>query len=773
MEQPVDGMIETSFHRAFVMSIKFSLAAAALFASHLASAGPTNDVSLLGFSREAAENELALEKKYDALLKKEELRDWMKWITSQPHHLGSPHGKEVAEFIAAKFREWGYQTEIEKFDVLFPTPKTRLLEMSGPQSFRARLEEPALPGDTTSSIRSNLLPVYNAYSPDGDVRGELVYVNFGLPADYEILAQHGIDVKGKIVLARYGESWRGIKPKVAAEHGAIACLIYSDPQGDGYVAGEAYPNGPWRNAEGAQRGSVADIPVYPGDPLTPGFGSTNGAARIPIKDAVTLAKIPVLPISHADALPFLRALAGPVAPQGWRGGLPLTYHLGPGPAQVHLQLEFHWDQAPCYDVIAKMPGAEFPDEWVLRGNHHDAWVFGADDPVSGTVSVMEEARAISDLVRTGWKPRRTLVFTVWDGEEPGLLGSTEWVETHALELTEKAVAYINGDTNERGVLSAGGSHTLEHFVNEIARDIQDPEKKVPVGERLRAHEIVAARPENRKDLRERTDFRIYAMGSGSDYSPFLQHLGIASLDLRYANEERAGSYHSVYDSFDNYTRFLDPGFEYGIMLAKTSGRAVLRLANAEILPFEFNDFSETISRYVKELVKLNDDMREETRETNRLIHDRALELAADPRQTFIVPKPKGAVPFLNFAPLQNSLHRLQESSLKFETARKRLPVSGPPLPGEAESAINAVLMKAERALTRNEGLPRRSWYRHQIYAPGFYTGYGVKTLPGAREAIERRTWTEAGEQIEIVSRTLDNFSHEIDRATDLLPASKN
>ena len=765
-------MIASSFHRSLVMSIKFLPLAALLLVTHANATAATND-TLLGFTREGAEKEFALEKKYDALLKKEELRDWMKWITAQPHHLGSPHGKAVAEFIAAKFRAWGYQTEIEKFDVLFPTPKTRLLEMSGPQNFRARLEEPALPEDSTSGVRANQLPVYNAYSIDGDVRGALVYVNYGLPGDYEILAQHGIDVKGRIVIARYGESWRGVKPKIAAEHGAIGCLIYSDPQGDGYFAGNAYPKGPWRNENSAQRGSVADIPVYPGDPLTPGIGSTNGAHRLPVKDAPTLTKIPVLPLSYADALPLLRALEGPVAPLTWRGALPLTYHLGPGPAQVHLQLEFNWDQAPCYDVIAKMPGTEFPDEWVLRGNHHDAWVFGADDPVSGTVSVMEEARAISDLARSGWKPRRTIVFTVWDGEEPGLLGSTEWVETHAAELAEKAVAYINGDTNERGVLSAGGSHTLEHFVNEIARDVPDPEKKVSVGERLRAHEIAAARPDARKELRERADFRIYAMGSGSDYSPFLQHLGIASLDLRYANNERSGSYHSIYDSFDNYTRFLDPDFEYGITLAKTSGRAVLRLANAEILPFEFNNFSDSISRYVKELVKLNDDMREETREKNRLIREKTLEMAADPGDTYVAPKPKGPVPFLNFAPLQNAVHRLQESALKFETARKRMPANGPGLPRATESALNAILMKTERALTRGEGLPRRPWYRHQIYAPGLYTGYGVKTLPGAREAIERRAWTEAGEQIEIIARTFDNFSHEIDRATSLLPPIKD
>ncbi|MGH7972152.1 MAG: M28 family peptidase, partial [Limisphaerales bacterium] len=423
-----------------------------------------------------------------------------------------------------------------------------------PAEYKATLAEPALKEDSTSGQTDEQLPVYNAYSKDGDVTAQLVYVNYGRPADYDGLAEHGIDVRGKIVIARYGACWRGIKPKVAAEHGAIGCLIYSDPRDDGYFQGDPYPKGAWRSDQGAQRGSVCDMPLYPGDPLTPGVGSTKDAKRLPLDEAPSLAKIPVLPISYADATPLLRALEGPVAPEDWRGALPFTYHLGPGPAKVHLKLEFNWPQAPLYDVIARMPGTSRPDEWVIRGNHQDAWVCGADDPLSGTVALMEEARAVAALSAQGWKPRRTIIYTVWDGEEPGLLGSTEWAETHADELRQHAAAYINSDSNGRGFLEVAGSHTLEKFVNEVAREVEDPETKLSVARRLRDHRIVNASVSDRHEIRDRHDLRIGALGSGSDYTPFLQHLGVASLDLGYGGEDNGGSYHSIYDSFDHYTR---------------------------------------------------------------------------------------------------------------------------------------------------------------------------------------------------------------------------
>jgi N-acetylated-alpha-linked acidic dipeptidase len=706
---------------------------------------------MLGFSAESARAQLALETRFDAALHVANLRDWMKRISSRPHHLGSPHNKANADFIAGQFRSWGYDTKLEEFHVLFPTPKSRLVEMTAPEKFKLRLQEPELKEDATSAQISEQLPTYNAYSIDGDVTAPLVYVNYGVPADYEELERRGVDVKGKIVIARYGGSWRGIKPKVAAEHGAVGCLIYSDPRNDGYYQGDVYPKGAWKNEHGVQRGSVMDMPLHPGDPLTKGIGATKDAKRIDIKNAETLTKIPVLPISYADALPLLRNLDGAVVPDSWRGALPITYHFGGTTPRVRLKLEFNWDIKPVYNVIAKMPGAERPDQWIIRGNHRDAWVNGADDPTSGLVAMMEEARSIGELARTGWRPKRTIVYAAWDGEEQGLLGSTEWVEHHLPELDRKAAVYINTDSNGRGFLGIGGSHTLEKFINEVAKSVPDPQTRSSVWERTRAQQIVNGSPTARREAQERADLRISPLGSGSDFTPFLQHAGIASLNIGFGGEDGGGSYHSIYDSFDHYTKYGDPGFAYGIALAKVCGRATLRLANADTLPFEFSNLAETINQYVGEVTRLTETMRDETRTLNQQISSGMLKAVQDPTETFVVPKEKSPVPFLNFAPLQNSIARLNESVRKYQASK--------PAP---TSALDEALYRTERALTRREGLPRRDWFRHQIYAPGFYTGYGVKTLPGVREAIEQRDWKEAQEQVQIVANVIDRLAVEID-----------
>jgi N-acetylated-alpha-linked acidic dipeptidase len=685
--------------------------------------------------------------------------------------VGSPFGKEVAEFLAAQFRGWGYDTRIETFQVLFPTPVARVVEMVAPTRFAAKLAEPALKEDSTSAQASEQLPVYNAYSVDGDVTGELVYVNYGVPRDYEELERRGIDVKGRIVIARYGGSWRGIKPKVAAEHGAIGCLIYSDPRDDGYFQGDPYPRGSWRSEQAAQRGSVADMPLYPGDPLTPGVGATADARRLPLGEARTLTRIPVLPLSWSDALPLLRELAGPLAPEAWRGALPIAYHLGPGPARVHLKLAFDWKQVPAYDVIAVMRGAERPDEWIIRGNHHDAWVNGANDPVSGLVAMMAEAKAVAALRQEGFVPRRSIVYAAWDGEEPGLLGSTEWAEAHAAELGDKAAVYINTDSNGRGFLSAGGSHSLEKLVNEAARDVGDPAKGVSVLERERARIVVQGTPEERKEARERADLRLEALGSGSDYTPFLQHLGIASLNLSFGGEDGWGTYHSIYDSFDYYARFGDPEFAYGVALARLAGRIVLRLADADVLPFDFGPLAETAGRYVDEVTKLADTLREETEEHNRRLREGTLQAAADPREPLAPPTPRPAVPFVNFAPLQNAAARLRQSARALQEAHDA-PGAAAALTPERRAEIDGLMLAAERTLTRPEGLPRRPWYRHQVYAPGFYTGYGVKTLPGVREALEQRDWAEAGEQVEEAARALDRLAGHLDRVTALYASGR-
>jgi N-acetylated-alpha-linked acidic dipeptidase len=730
-----------------------------------------SDQPMLGFSAASTRTERELEARFDSALSKEELREWMKRMTARPHHLGSQYGKEVAEFIAAQMRTWGYQVEVEEFQVLFPTPKARLLEMTAPGKLTASLAEPPLAGDATSGLTDEELPTYNAYSIDGDVTAALVYVNYGTPKDYELLAERGVETKGKIAIARYGGCWRGLKPKLAAEHGAVGCIIYSDPREEGYFEGDVYPEGSWRNEHGVERGSVADLPVAPGDPLTPGIGATKDAKRLSLDEAQTLTRIPVLPISYGDALPLLRALGGPMAPESWRGALPIPYHLGPGPATVHLKVEFNWQTVTARDVIARLEGSERPEQWVIRGNHHDAWVFGADDPISGTVALMEEARVIGELARSGWRPKRTIVFAAWDGEEPGLLGSTEWVETHGDALRSHAVAYINGDDNERGFLRVAGSHSLEHFVNQIGQDVQDPEKHVPVNERARARALSQASADDRNELRQRPDLRIRALGSGSDYTPFLQHAGIASLDVRFSGEGEGGAYHSIYDSFDYYTRFIDPSFDYGIALAQTTGRAVLRLANADLLPFQFTTFADTVARYAKEITKLADDMRDDTKEYNRLLADNTLQLAADPTQPFVPPKPKSPVPYFNFAPLNNAIDRLRTSAQQLEDHLAKSRLGSHSLPSDAERKLDEAFMSMERFLTREEGLPRRPWYKHMIYAPGFYTGYAVKTLPGVREAIEQRQWSDVNDQVEIVARVLDRYSDQLDRAQRLVRES--
>ncbi|HJX83614.1 MAG TPA: M28 family peptidase, partial [Candidatus Angelobacter sp.] len=497
------------------------------------SAASHDDEPLFGFTAASSPAERDWETKFRAIPNPQIMRDSMQRLSARPHHVGTAYDKQNAEWILSQFKSWGLDAQIETFDVLFPTPKERIVELLEPTRFVANLQEPPVAQDPTSNQQSEQLPTYNAYSIDGDVTGQLVYVNYGLPRDYEELDRLGVSVQGKIVIARYGASWRGIKPKVAAEHGAIGCIIYSDPRDDGYYQGDVFPDGPMRNENGVQRGSVLDMPLYPGDPLTPGVGAKGDVKRLAIKDAPTITKIPVLPISYGDARPLLAALKGPMGPESFRGALPIPYHVGPGPARVHLKVMSNWDIKPVYDVIAKIPGSEAPDQWVVRGNHHDGWVNGAEDPISGQIALLEEARAMGALLKQGWKPKRTIIYCAWDGEEPMLLGSTEWAEYHADELKQHAAIYINTDGNGRGYLQVEGSHSLEKFVNTVSRDITDPEKNISVWKRSQAARWLRGRPEDRKEARTRGDLRIGPLGSGSDYTAFIDHLGIASLNVGY------------------------------------------------------------------------------------------------------------------------------------------------------------------------------------------------------------------------------------------------
>ena len=713
-------------------------------------------------SREAA---------YEAMLSSQKMMDWMETMTTRPHHLGSPKVKENAESIASLFREWGYDVEIEVYDVLFPTPKTRALKMLKPLPFTASLQEQVMtPGPVGDALRAEALPPYNAYSGEGAVTGALVYVNRGVPEDYEVLERHGISVDGKIVIARYGGSWRGIKPKVAAEKGAIGCIIFNDPGDDGYAQGAAYPNGAFKHDSAVQRGSVVDLPMRPGDPLTPERGATKRAKRLKREDAETIMTIPVLPISSIDAEPLMRNLDGPVAPDSWRGALPVTYRLGGGgDTIVSLTMEFNWDLAPTYNVIAKLEGSTYPDEWVVRGNHHDAWVIGARDPISGLVTLMEQARAFGELAKEGWRPKRTLVFCAWDGEEQGLLGSVEWAEDHAKELREKAVTYINTDGNSRGFLYVGGSHALESLAAEVANSVKDPQTGVSVAERRNAAARVEGTPEQKAEAKASNDIRLYALGSGSDYSAFLQHLGIASFNVSFGGEGQGGEYHTCFDTFDHYTTYVDPGLEYGRALTDVCGRLTLRFLDADVAPFDFTSTARVIGEYVEEVVALADTMRDATEEHNALVEKGAFTLAADPELDLVDPGPKADVPYFNFAPLQNAHGRLDAAATAYAKAIAPVYAGEKTIPGDALQKLNTLLYQSEREFIRKEGLPRRPWFRHSIYAPGFYTGYGVKTLPGVREGIEERNWEEAQEQIQVTADAIENFAAKVEEATALIP----
>ncbi|MEQ1353307.1 MAG: transferrin receptor-like dimerization domain-containing protein [Candidatus Acidiferrum sp.] len=732
------------------------------------------DLALAGYSAETSRSERQWEEKFREIPSPDNLRAAMQHLSARPHHVGSPYDKENAEWLAAKFKDFGFDTHIEQFDVLFPTPIERAVELvEGGPKFSAKLQEPALSQDPTSNQQSEQLPIYNAYSKDGDVTAPLVYVNYGIPEDYEQLDRMGISVKGKIVIARYFHSWRGIKPKVAAEHGAVGCLIYSDPHEDGFVQGDTFPAGAWRPKDGAQRGSVADMPFYPGDPLTPGVGATKDARRLKVEDAPTITKIPVLPISYADAQPLLAALTGRIAPENWRGGLGITYHVGPGAAKVHLKVKSDWKLKTIYDVIAKIPGATFPDEWVLRGNHHDAWVNGAEDPISGMVAELEEARSLGELLKAGWKPMRTIIYCAWDGEEPGLLGSTEFAEAHYDELRQHAVAYINSDSNGRGFLGIEGSHTLEKFSNDIAREIADPETKLSVWKRNHLHEIAEAKSaEEREKIRQRADQRIGALGSGSDYTAFLQHDGVASLNIEFSGEDGGGIYHSIYDDFYWYTHFSDTDFQYGRALAQTGGTAVMRLADAELLPFEFGNFADTMDTYLKELKNMAQKKQADIEERNHEIEEGLFQATNDPKKPLVAPPVETVPPFLNFAPLDNADAALTHSAAEYRKAFEKMNANGgSALTASSLADVNKLLMESERKLTNAEGLPNRPWFKHQIYAPGFYTGYSAKTMPAVREAIEQKQWKQAEDGIAVVAKVLQDEAALISAAAAKLDAA--
>jgi N-acetylated-alpha-linked acidic dipeptidase len=712
-----------------------------------------SDTPLLGYSAASSKVELDWESRFRAIPEAKRAHENMLFLAAHPHNVGSEAQRKNAEWVLARYKEWGWDAHIEQFDVLYPTPKVIELELLGPTPYKARLTETPLAEDPYTHETKTQLPGYNIYSADGDVTGPLVYANYGMLDDYAELERQGISVKGAIVITRYGGGWRGLKPKLAYEHGAIGCIIYSDPADDGYAQDDVLPKGPMRPPQGIQRGSVGDTALYPGDPLTPGIGSVPGAKRLAIKDAQSIMKIPVLPIGYGDAEPLLAALHGKTVPAGWRGALPMTYHFGPGPAVVHLKLAFDWGTKPVLDVIATMKGSVEPDVWIVRGNHYDGWVNGADDPISGQSGLLEEARALGELAQQGWKPKRTLIYAAWDGEEPGLLGSTEWAETHADELTKHAALYVNSDESNRGFLGASGSHALEHLVNDVANDVTDPETKSSVWKRQQAALLTGSgRPgAGAVDANSKT-IPIGAPGSGSDFAAFVDHLGIASLNLGFGGEDHGGTYHSAYDTPWFIEHFGDKDALYGYVLAQMAGTLVMRFADADILPYDFTNLAVTLKGYTTELKALHKQLESDASLRKRNLDMGVYTLAADPRKPMQLPAPLVTPPALDFSPLDSAIISLATAAANFNQARTQMHDASP----EQLSKVNAQLAMAERKFLSVQGLPRRPWVEHLLYAPGVYTGYGAKTMPGVREALEQGRYPEAAEQLVILTHAIES-----------------
>src|SRR5262245_8789400 len=690
------------------------------------SAPPSGPARLRGFSEAASAAALAREREFQAMPDAKVAEADFDVMTAEPHHTGSPYEIKLADYVADKFKSFGLEVSRDEYGVLLPWPGERRLDIVGPENLKLQVEEEKIRGDQWAD-KPGILPAYNAYSPSGDVTGDIVYVNFGVPGDYETLAKLGIDVKGKIVLARYGGSWRGIKPKVAAEHGAIACLIYSDPHEDGYFQGDVYPDGPFRGWGMIQRGSVMDMPRYPGDPSTPGRPSKPGVERIPLDQIKTLSPIPVQPLSYRDGVELLKRLGGPVAPEAWRGALPITYHIGPGPAKIHMRVRMDYAQRRLINVIGRITGREAPDEWIIVGSHRDAWTFGASDSVSGHVSMMSAARALGEMVKSGWKPRRSVLFVSWDGEEQGLLGSTEWVEDLQSELREKTAVYINRDAGAGGLnFAASAVHSLAPFVYDLARALR-PERATKTLfdawlDRARDDPPPAGGPMLKVPP-------VGALGSGSDYTAFLDHVGIASLDFALNGRGGDGTYHSTYDHPGWFKKFIDPQFTHSVLAAQVTGVAVLRLADAEVLPFDYEAYGRQVLDYVRDI-----------------------------ERQAVTASSLGAAR-VDFAGLKRAASAFMRAGADLRARGEALAAGTPSRAALAD--MNRRLMMAERDLIEPAGLPDRPWYRHVIYAPGLYTGYGVKTIPGVREAVDAGNYARAAEQAVIVIRALQ-------RATDRL-----
>ncbi|MGH9927878.1 MAG: M28 family metallopeptidase [Pyrinomonadaceae bacterium] len=710
---------------------------------------PEPAATLDGFTPEGSAEERRWEDEFRAVPAPGSAREHLRRLTAQPHVAGTKEDYATAVYVRDQIRSYGIASELKEYEVLLPYPKQPgIVELIRPQ--RARLGVMEMPiAEDPSSSNQKIIPLFNGYSPSGDVTAPLVYVNYGLPPDYEALKKLGVEVTGKIAIARYGNSFRGVKAKVAQDHGAVGLIIYSDPADDGYMQGDVYPKGPWRPANSAQRGSVQFLSTAPGDPLTPGKPAIPGVPRLKIQEVTTLPRIPVQPISYGDARRLLEPLRGPVRPKGFQGGLPFPYHVGGTDyVSVHVKTSMDFQIRKIWDVISRIDGEPEQDRWVIMGNHRDAWTFGAVDPNSGTTAMLEAARGFGALLRKGWKPRRTILLCSWDGEEYGLLGSTEWVEENAGELQEKAVAYLNVDSAVSGSnFGASSVPSMWKLIRGATRDVKDPKSGQSVyqqwQERAREQEpdpeLTNAEVGSDTEIAEA---RIGALGSGSDFTPFLQHLGVPASDMGFGGDY--GVYHSAYDSFYWMSHFGDPNFVYHVAAAQLWGTVAMRLADAAGLPLDYRDYASQVREFFSECMKT--------------AKRRKLAGAFDEK-----PMNKALQSFADEA--ERIEKARQETVGEIERTRVEANDRHPRAVARLKR-INEALLTAERSLTDERGLRGRTWYVHQIYAPGTYTGYAAQPLPDFRQALDDRNTTNAKEALERIVAALNRAAETLRKALD-------
>ncbi len=702
-----------------------------IFAFHAISTGQTQQ-SIDGFNREASDAERNFEEQFRSIPSATSAREHLRRLTAEPHIAGSKEDYDTAVYVRDQMRLYGLNAELAEYQVWLNYPKTDpIVELVSPRRERLSVREAIIKDDPTSSNKK-ITPLFNGYAATGDVTAPLVYANYGLPPDYEALEKAGVDVKGKIVIVRYGNSFRGVKAKVAQDHGAIGCIIYSDPADDGYAQGDVYPKGPWRPVTAGQRGSVQFLFQYPGDPLTPGKPAIPGTPRISLEQAYEdIPRIPVQPLAYDEARKLIEPLKGPVRPKGFQGAFPFAYHVGgTNDVRVHLKTDMDYQSRKIWDVVARIDGSAERDRWIVMGNHRDAWVFGAVDPNSGTATMLEAARAFGQLLKNGWQPHRTIILCSWDAEEYGLEGSTEWAEEHDAELQQKAVAYLNVDVAVNGPnYSASSVPSLWKLIRSATRDIKDPNTGKTVYQQWQDH---AREQKNETDSDYDSEARISPLGSGSDYTPFLQHLGIPSTDMGFGGDY--GVYHSAFDSFTWMSKFGDPDFTYHVAAAQLWGTMAMRLAGADGLPFDYRDYADAIRDYFDEAMKL--------------ARRRKLDSA------------------INEKSMNDAIKNFAEEANRVERERQQLVAQGSSASTTKLHRVNDALIFAERAFIDDRGLNGRPWYKHEIYAPGIFTGYASQPLTDFRQALDDRNTTN-------LKSGLDRIVAAINRATEVLKKGRD